>query len=103
METENCHDLQLSAVIGFSGTFRKCLLMHSDNKRLIFALGYTVVVRDLTTGDETFLRGHDNCVTCLAISKDGRFLASGQRTHPGFVADIIIWSVEEASELGRLR
>lgn len=96
-------DLELSAVIGLNGTSKKCIVMHPDNKRLIFALGYTVVVRDLTTNAETFLCGHDNCVTCIAVSKDGKFLASGQMTHPGFVADIVIWSLEDSVELGRLR
>lgn len=103
MENKELHDLELSAVIGINGTFKKCVVMHPDNQRLIFALGYSVVVRDLTTGSETFLRGHDNCVTCIAISKDGKFLASGQTTHAGFVADIIIWSLQESMELGRLR
>ncbi|CDJ33780.1 WD domain, G-beta repeat-containing protein, putative [Eimeria mitis] len=76
--------------------------MHPDNQRLIFALGYSVVVRDLKCSSETFLCGHDNRVTCIAVSKDGKYLASGQMTHPGFVADIIIWSLEELVELGRL-
>lgn len=96
-------DLELSAVIGLNGTSKKCIAMHPDNKRLIFALGYSVVVRDLTTKAETFLCGHDNCVTCIAVSKDGKFLASGQKTHAGFVADIVIWSLEDSVELGRLR
>ncbi|KAL8439253.1 hypothetical protein Efla_005730 [Eimeria flavescens] len=103
MEGEQpAQDLQLDAIIGFTGTSRRCLVIHPDNKRLIFALGYSIVVRDLTTGAETFLQGHDNCVRCIAISKDGKYLASGQKTHPGFVADIVLWSLEEALELARL-
>ncbi|KAL8451311.1 hypothetical protein Emag_002816 [Eimeria magna] len=103
MEGEQIQDLQLDAVVGFSGISRKCIVMHPDNKRLIFALGYSVVVRDLTTGAETFLLSHDNCVTCIAMSKDGKYLASGQKTHAGFVADIILWDLDDSIELGRLR
>lgn len=96
-------ELQLSAVIGFQGRANKCLILHPDNKRLIYALGYSVVVRDLTTKEETFLQGHNNVVTCVALSKDGKFLASGQKTHTGFVADIVIWDLDEATEVARLR
>ncbi|KAL8272254.1 hypothetical protein Esti_003810 [Eimeria stiedai] len=102
MEGGQVQDLQLDAVIGFSGISRKCVVMHPDNKRLIFALGYSIVVRDLTTGAQTFLLSHDNCVTCIAMSKDGKYLASGQKTHAGFVADIILWSLDDSVELGRL-
>ncbi|CDI80589.1 WD domain, G-beta repeat-containing protein, putative [Eimeria acervulina] len=94
MESKQTDDLRLSAVIGINGTSKRCVVMHPDNQRLIFALGYSVVVRDLKYSSEAFLCGHDNRVTCIAVSKDGKYLASGQMTHPGFVADIIIWSLE---------
>ncbi|CDJ48002.1 WD domain, G-beta repeat-containing protein, putative [Eimeria brunetti] len=102
MEKQQADELRLSAVIGINGTYKRCVVMHPDNQRLIFALGYSVVVRDLKCSSETFLCGHDNRVTCIAVSKDGKYLASGQMTHPGFVADIIIWSLEDLVELGRL-
>ncbi|CDI87262.1 WD domain, G-beta repeat-containing protein, putative [Eimeria praecox] len=102
MENKQAEELHLSAVIGINGTSKRCVVMHPDNQRLIFALGYSVVVRDLKCSAETFLCGHDNRVTCIAVSRDGKYLASGQMTHPGFVADIIIWSLEELVELGRL-
>lgn len=103
MEGKDLGHLKLDAVIGINGGSKRCILMHPDNQRLIFALGYSIVVRDLISSSDTFLCGHDNCVTCIAISKDGKYLASGQVTHPGFVADIIIWSLDDARELGRLR
>ncbi|KAL8436887.1 hypothetical protein ACSSS7_001389 [Eimeria intestinalis] len=102
MEGGQTQDLQLDAIIGFSCVSKRCVVMHPDNKRLIFALGYSIVVRDLTTGAEAFLLSHDNCVTCIAMSKDGKYLASGQKTHAGFVADVILWSLEDTTELGRL-
>jgi len=59
-------------------------------------------VRNVVTREQTFLRGHDNDITCLKISPSGRFIASGQKTHSGFVADIIIWDFEEKREVSRL-
>ena len=35
---------------------------------------------------QEFLQGHADTVSCLAISKSGKFLASGQVTHMGFAA-----------------
>ena len=35
--------------------------------------------------------GHSDRVTCLAISRDGTKLASGQITHMGYLAEIILW------------
>lgn len=103
MDEAATRELQLSAVIGFQGKANKGLILHPDNKRLIYALGYSVVVRDLVTKEETFLQGHNNVVTCVALSKDGKILASGQKTHTGFVADIVIWNLDEATETARLR
>lgn len=33
-------------------------------------------------------------VSCIALSRTGRYLASGQKTFMGFTADIIIWDLE---------
>ncbi|OEH76099.1 wd g-beta repeat-containing protein [Cyclospora cayetanensis] len=102
MENSKKDCMELAALIGVNGTSKQCMALHPDNKRLIFALGYSIAVRDLTTSSETFLCGHDNYVTCISISKDGKLLASGQRTHNSFLADIVIWDLENALELGRL-
>lgn len=41
-------------------------------------------------------------VSCLALSKSGRYLASGQITYMGFTADIIIWDLESRQLLHRM-
>ena len=38
----------------------------------------------MNTKKQEFLTGHTNNVSCLAVSKSGRYLASGQITHMGF-------------------
>lgn len=94
-------ELQINAVIGFSGNTYDGLLLHPDNEHIIYPLGSTVVVRHILSRTQTFLRGHDNRISCrylnnlaIKISPDGRYIASAQNTFPGFPADIIIWDFE---------
>jgi hypothetical protein len=59
------------------------LKWHADGEHLIYPLGSTVVVKNVVSGAQTFLTGHSANVTCVALSKCGRFIASGQRTEMG--------------------
>lgn len=80
------------------------LLVHPDRQHLIYALGDTVIIENLEEkknskglGDsqKVYLRGHTDNVTCIAVSNTGKYIASGQQTHMGFKADIIVWDYEE--------
>jgi len=51
---------------------------------LIYPLGSTIIIRHIISRIQSFLRGHDNDISVMALSKSGKFLASGQRTHMGF-------------------
>jgi WD40 repeat protein len=95
------NELELQAVIGFKGSVIQGLILHPDNS-LIFPLGCTVVVRNMTSKTQHFLQGHDNQVNCIAVSPSGKLLASGQKTFMGFPADVIIWDFQERQELHRL-
>ena len=90
-----------------------------------FVLGCTVVVEEIS-GDKRqtvcsclkhetlltalttysfilqFLQGHTDRVSCVAVSRSGRYLASGQVTHQGYRADVIVWDFETRSLLHRL-
>ncbi|KAJ3374676.1 Cilia- and flagella-associated protein 52 [Allomyces arbusculus] len=83
--------LKLRSIIGFSGTVPQGLLRHPSGSHRIYPLGSNVVLQNLVTGEQEFLQGHTNLITCLAVSKSGRYIASGQVTHMGFQADIILW------------
>lgn len=89
-------NLELQGVIGFNGQVRNGLLLHPGDGHIIFPLGSTIVVRHLTQMTQTFLQrdGHDQSVSCLALSSSGKYLASGQTSHTGFKANIIIWNLE---------
>jgi hypothetical protein len=95
--------LPLESVIGFEGKVGGGLVLHPNGKTMAYPLGATVVVKEL--GDsysQSFFQGHTDEVSCLAISRDGRYLASGQITNMGFAADIIVWDVEARAILHRM-
>lgn len=96
-------ELELSAVIGFKGTVVDGLILHPDNEHLLFPLGTTIVVREIMTRKQYFLRGHDNNISVMTVSNSGKYVASGQQTHMGFQADVIIWDFDSMSILHRLK
>eukprot|EP01018_Ginkgo_biloba_P019203 Gb_06626 [translate_table: standard] len=81
----------------------KGLEIHPDCHTLIYALGTCLVLRHKNDErSQEFLQGHSNKVSCLAISKDGRYLATGQVIFMGFAADIIIWDLDSRKLLHRM-
>jgi hypothetical protein len=91
--------LAINSIIGFSGNFFNVyqldffspgsvphgLVKHPDNKHILYPLGCTVVMQNPhDPSSQTFLQGHTNLITCLAVSKSGKYVASGQTTHMGF-------------------
>mmetsp|Transcript_29735 Transcript_29735/g.41063 ORF Transcript_29735/g.41063 Transcript_29735/m.41063 type:complete len:627 (-) Transcript_29735:324-2204(-) len=95
--------LPLEGVIGFGGSIRNGLLLHPDGQTLIYPLGSTIVIREKgNPTSQEFLQGHSDKVSCLAISRSGKYLASGQITYMGFCADIIIWDLDSRKLLHRM-
>ncbi|KAI8622104.1 WD40-repeat-containing domain protein [Chytriomyces sp. MP71] len=98
-------NLKLESIIGFGGSVHEGLLKHPDGVHIVYSLGSTVVVNDTKSkkpNTQEFLQGHTNVVSCLAVSKSGKYIASGQVTHMGFQADIIIWDFATRTLLRRL-
>jgi len=77
--------------MGFNGTLQNGLHIHPDGQHIIYALGSVVVIESLVDRSQVFLNGHTNTVSCLTVSPSGKYIASGQETHMGFKADIIVW------------
>ncbi len=71
-------------MLTFAGKVPNGLKWHPDGSHIVYPLGSTVVVKNLTDGTQTFLTGHTDLVTCVALSKCGRYIASGQKTNMGF-------------------
>lgn len=71
------------------------LLAHPDGVHLIYPLGACIVIREIANPQVSdFLYGHNDKISCLAISPSGKYIASGQQTHPGFQADVCIFDFE---------
>jgi len=88
-------ELNLRAVIGFGGSVPNGLKLHPDGQTVIYPLGSTVVLRNKEDpSQQSFLQGHDGPVSCIALSPRGQYLASGQSTHMGFLAKIVLWDLE---------
>lgn len=94
--------LNILAVIGFKGNTLDGLILHPDNEHLIYPLGSQIVIRNVLTREQSYLRGHDNDISIIRVSRNGRYIATGQRTHMGFKADIIIWDFDSRILLHRL-
>lgn len=95
--------VQLKASIGFNGRVLQGLFSTLEETYLISPSGSAVVIRNFATNEQILLRGHDCTVTCTALSPSGRYLASGQQTYKGFVADVVLWDLKCYRELARLR
>lgn len=94
--------LELLSTIGFNGKVSDGLVVHPNRETIIYPLGCTLVVEKISgKKKQSFLQGHSSTVTCIAVSSDGRYVASGQETYQGFKADIIVWDFETMSELYR--
>lgn len=64
-------------------------LFHPDGQKYIYSSGALVVIGDLTDPhSQQFLRGHNDTVTAVKVSRDGNLIASGQK---GANSDIIVW------------
>lgn len=86
-------ELELEAVIGFAGNVPGGLKLHKDQDHLIYPLGSTIVYKKLLKNCQSFLIGHKNKISCLAINQDCTLLASGEEAPMGFPANVIVWDL----------
>ncbi|XP_056136511.1 cilia- and flagella-associated protein 52 [Lampris incognitus] len=102
-EAQDIPQLQLEAVIGFNGQVFGGLKLHPDREHMIYPLGSTVILKRIKDGKQEFLHGHTNNVSCVAVSRSGYYVASGQVTFMGFKADIIMWDYAKRAIYARLQ
>lgn len=96
--------LELKGCIGFSGGVHHSVHVHPDREHILYPLGCNVVVEKIGGKKaQTFLQGHNDFISTVALSKSGKLVATGQQTHMGFEAEIIIWDFESRTELRRFK
>lgn len=86
--------MDLQGVVGFAGHVPNGLILHKDQTRLIYPLGCTIVLKRLLKHQQEFLVGHQYPISALCMNKDGTLLASGEDSHMGFTARIIVWDLQ---------
>jgi len=84
-------EVEVVAALGFAGNVSHSLVAHPSGEFVIYPLGSTVVIKNVKTGRQQFLHGHSDNVTSIALSQDGSMIASGEKTHSGFKAKILLW------------
>ncbi|VDI01324.1 Hypothetical predicted protein [Mytilus galloprovincialis] len=85
-----------------TGDVNAGLKVHPGREHLIYPLGNTVIIEHVTTKEFSQLSGHTNNVSCIAVSPSGNYLASGQVTHMGFKANVIIWDFHRKQQIATL-
>jgi len=84
--------IELEHCIAFSG-IQGGLYYHPGGSHFVFSSGGTVVIQSfLDPHDQHFLQGHDGPITCMCMSKSGRYFATGQN---GENSDVIVWDFEK--------
>lgn len=94
---EDC--MELEHVVGYAGHFRNTCLFHPiENDRIIYSIGAVVVVGDRKDPhNQRFLQGHDAEISALTISRDGKYVATGQlgsTVHAGNASPVLVWDCE---------
>ncbi|GBG29146.1 Guanine nucleotide-binding protein subunit beta-1 [Hondaea fermentalgiana] len=93
------YSFELEHAIGYSCTEQPSLHIHPRTNEFVYASGSSVVSRDFDDPhQQSFLRGHDASLACLALSRRGTFVASGDVSS---ASDIVVWDYAERRPLWR--
>ncbi|KAG9393942.1 WD domain, G-beta repeat [Carpediemonas membranifera] len=91
--------LELEHAIGLS-SIANVLKIHPDGQHLIYPACGTVIISDmLDPTDQAFMRGHNDHITCLDVSRSGKFIVTGQA---GYDSDVILWDYDKKTMLSQL-
>jgi WD40 repeat protein len=94
-----CVELKIKSVIGFNGKVPGAMTYTPCGNYIIYPLGSFVVIKNIKTNKEAFLDGHNNDVSCIAISHNGEKIASGISHLTGVKADCLVWDLIKAKKL----
>ncbi|CAH1119873.1 unnamed protein product [Phaedon cochleariae] len=94
-------ELKIKSIIGFDGSTNNGLIVHPNGKHILYPLGNKVAVQEWSTKKQKFLVGHTNIISSIAVSKSGKYVASGQINHIGFKARVILWDFDKREMLSQ--
>jgi WD40 repeat protein len=83
--------------VGYNGSIINSLILHPNLIEYIYIVGGVIVIAEMNDPNKQyFLRGHDDEVTTIAVSHNGRLIASGQK---GENSDILVWDYQTRRKL----
>uniref|UniRef100_A0A673C0S9 WD repeat domain 90 n=1 Tax=Sphaeramia orbicularis TaxID=375764 RepID=A0A673C0S9_9TELE len=94
------HGMRLKAVIGYNGNGRGNMVWSADKGLFAYSCGCIVVVEYLHTGSQKHLRGHNEEVSCLAVTNDAQTPRSASCSAGDNSSDrclICIWDVQSGA------
>jgi hypothetical protein len=98
-----------------AGKVASGLYVHPNKEQLVYPLGSSLILERIAgKKSQQFLIGDNNAVSCVAVSKSGRLVASGTSTHQGYQvrlarrfsprqAEIIVWEYKTLKEKFRFK
>jgi len=106
-----------ATVLGFGAAAAQCVVWDRSGGRLIYAADNIIVLEDLQTHNQQLLQHHSRQIGALALSADGKMLASGvtaevagEQHMPGTegsddaaAAEVCVWDLSSRSLLHVLR
>ena len=85
--------IELEHAIGFNGNIPGGLWAHPNGKDFVYPAGGCLVVCDYNDPhNQVFLRGHDDNLSAVAVSRGGSLCATGQ---VGLNSDVVVWRYGE--------
>jgi len=86
-------DLELQHAMGYNGNIPKSIILHNNLVEYLYIAGSYIVSTEMNEPNkQSILRGHDDVVTCMTLSNNGKLLATGQK---GDNSDILVWEYEQ--------
>lgn len=79
MNTRPPYNLELYHSMGYNGSCRNSMILHPNLVEYIYIAGGVIIIAEMNDPNkQTILRGHDEEVTCVALSHNGKIIASGK-------------------------
>jgi WD40 repeat protein len=95
--------LTIEHVYGYNGVGGRANLFYVPNHRLVYFVAGVGVVHDVEKNTQSIFVGHNEDITCMAVSPDYKYAATGQRDPKGPDKPYIcIWEIDTVKEVGRL-
>jgi len=86
-------NLELQHAMGYNGIIPKSVILHNNLHEYLYIAGSYIIITEMNEPNkQSILRGHDDVVTCMTLSNNGKLLATGQK---GNNSDVLVWDYEQ--------